>query len=308
MSENVMIDWPQALWTKLAYGVSTPPGDTGKTPEWPWVLTILLSAVLIAVNYSLQSFGRFLARQVGLSGKKEYKYGQTFMELINYAVSFLIGFIVIRDQSWLWPLEQWFTEKETILSTLNIELHFFYVYYFCRYVQGLISLIYLEGRKKDFKEMALHHVVTLGLVFSSWRGGWVKIGLIIMVLFDSGDPPLHLAKLCKYATKGKPSMWSFMPWSIMADIVFAFFAVVFTFTRVFIFAYVVWATIVICPTVTTVDMPYKVCCLLLVILLGLQVFWEYYLCLAIYNVVAGKDLGDSRSETDTDDDNDDKRD
>jgi acyl-CoA-dependent ceramide synthase len=53
--------------------------------------------------------------------------------------------------------------------------------------QGLVMLLMLEKPRKDFKELVLHHIVTLALVGLSYRFHFTYIGLIIYITMDVSD-------------------------------------------------------------------------------------------------------------------------
>ena len=52
--------------------------------------------------------------------------------------------------------------------------------------------------EQDFKEMQVHHSLTLVLVVLSYTTGYFRVGLIMMLVLDPADVPLHGAKLLKY--------------------------------------------------------------------------------------------------------------
>jgi acyl-CoA-dependent ceramide synthase len=53
--------------------------------------------------------------------------------------------------------------------------------------QGLVMLLMLEKPRKDFKELVLHHIVTLALIGLSYRFHFTYIGLIIYITMDVSD-------------------------------------------------------------------------------------------------------------------------
>ena len=75
---------------------------------------------------------------------------------------------------------------------------------------------------------------------------------VAMVLLDAADPPLHVAKQCKYVSEARIFLAGssrtssgggagFDLWAKLADIWFAMFTVTFTLTRNVMFPYVVWS-------------------------------------------------------------------
>jgi hypothetical protein len=72
----------------------------------------------------------------------------------------------------------------------------------------------------------IHHVTAVGLVLLSARGGYFRIGGVIMGFFDWADPLLLLAKGLKYLSEGADD-----PLQVPANRHFDFFAVAFILTR-----------------------------------------------------------------------------
>ena len=59
--------------------------------------------------------------------------------------------------------------------------------------------------RKDFWVMSAHHCVTMGLLSLSWLTGYVRIGIVVLVIHNAFDPFLHAAK-CTHYLKGL--LWS----------------------------------------------------------------------------------------------------
>ena len=70
----------------------------------------------------------------------------------------------------------------------------YYIMYAARYFQGAVSVL-LEHKRKDFWEMQLHHLTTCALVALSYSWGWNRVGLVVMLVLDPADVPLHVAKV-----------------------------------------------------------------------------------------------------------------
>ena len=53
--------------------------------------------------------------------------------------------------------------------------------------QAIVLLLQLEKPRKDFKELVLHHVVTLALITCSWRFHYTYIGVCVFITHDISD-------------------------------------------------------------------------------------------------------------------------
>jgi len=53
--------------------------------------------------------------------------------------------------------------------------------------QGIVLILLLEKPRKDFKELVLHHVVTLSLIWSSYRFHFTYMGIAVYITHDISD-------------------------------------------------------------------------------------------------------------------------
>jgi len=141
--------------------------------------------------------------------------------------------------------------------------------YMARYTEEIITVC-LEARRKDFAQMLLHHCLTVVLTFISYLFGWNRVGVVVMVLLDLADVPLHLAKLCKYMDD-KGNQW--VRWQFLADRLFEIFALVFFFTRLVMYGYVCWSAHIEATRYFPKGLPEWTCVVLLYSLYFLQVYW-----------------------------------
>ncbi len=64
-------------------------------------------------------------------------------------------------------------------------------------VVGVLCVM-VDERRKDFRQMVLHHVITILLVLGSWCVDEIRIGVLIVTLHDLSDIPASLTKVCNY--------------------------------------------------------------------------------------------------------------
>merc|ERR1711973_1066341 len=77
-----------------------------------------------------------------------------------------------------------------------------------------------DVKRKDFLQNMVHHAVTILLMVFSWSCHFIRIGTLVLIIFDCSDPLLELAKLCKYVKRDQ-----------LAEIVFGVFTLTWVFTR-----------------------------------------------------------------------------
>jgi len=307
--------------------------DGTKNTEFvfPWVVLLELTAVQMLFNILL----RLLFVQPGaralmmartntprkVTHARVIKFSQSALEALFYSGYFVAGLRVVMSQEWLWPSTLWYQNQPDNVNVAD-DIRFFYLAYMARYVQAFLMVL-LEPRRKDFVQMQLHHAVTVLLIYVSYSYGFVRVGVVIMVLLDVADPPLHLAKLVTYVKEISPHSSGLFSLETLADLLFAAFAILFTITRMVLFVYVTWsvgyelfeAQMGYPPyTLDTYKWQFNLlkyaeiagwqtplCFFLVVVLQGLQAFWFCLLVKVIYKKFATGDLKDNRSDSEASD-------
>lgn len=214
------------------------------------------------------------------------------MEAFFYGGFAFVGLIIVPAQPFSWPSVHWWINFKTgEHSIMRQDLRCYYLMYAARYMQAIVSVL-MEHRRKDFIEMQVHHVVTCLLVAVSYQYGWTRVGVIVMVLLDPADVPLHVAKLCKYnAEYGLGAMWQ-----TMADRFFELFSIVFFITRIGMYPYVCWSAHVESERYFPHGTPEYTCLVLLDILLVLQFYWFSLIFKAVANMLIKGGIEDIRSD------------
>jgi hypothetical protein len=165
------------------------------------------------------------------------KFAQAATEFYTYSFFLFACCKIYYTQPWIWPSKLWWVGKlEGAHSLVTPSFKFLYMLYGGRYLSHLVS-VFIEPKRKDFVQMVVHHAVTAILVPLSYCFGYTRIGAAMMLLFDVADPPLHIAKMCKYMADGNVrSRWQFA-----ADCWLKVFALSFFITRCGMYPYIVWA-------------------------------------------------------------------
>lgn len=220
------------------------------------------------------------------------KFAQSLMEAIFYGGFTLIGLRIVPSQEWIWPSAKWWMGfAEGGHEVMRADLRCYYIMYAARYFQCSVSVL-LEPKRKDMLEMMVHHVVTVLVVFISYVYGWNRIGVVVMVLLDPADVPLHLAKLCKYtAEASKNKLWQWV-----ADRLFEVFAVMFFITRLLFYGYVCWSAHIEATRYFPKGLPEWTCVALLYTLLLLQMYWFMLIMKVAVNMLRGGGADDPRSD------------
>jgi len=220
------------------------------------------------------------------------KVSQSVMEVGFYGGFAIIGLAIVPSQTWIWPSKNWWIDNQTGSHlSMRSDLRCYYIMYCSRYFQAAVSVL-LESKRKDFAEMMLHHVVTIGVVYVSYFGGYNRVGVVVMALLDPADVPLHLAKLCKYtAETTKRGIWQFV-----ADRLFELFAVMFFISRLVMYSYVCWSSHIEHQAYGEHTFTSYSCITLLYTLLALQMYWFGLIIKVAVKLARGQPGEDPRSE------------
>lgn len=129
-------------------------------------------------------------------------------------------------EPWMWSKS--LVWEDMRLSRIPCEMKLFYNMEMGYYISSFIVLVLVNRRKKDFGQMAFHHLCTCVLMLFSYAFGYTRIGAVVVAIHNLSDPPLHLAK-----------MFNYLNWKPLPDIIFAIFVVVFMVSRIFVYPLVV---------------------------------------------------------------------
>ena len=201
------------------------------------LIVITISRLLLAGVYrkSLASrlpkslFGRILAPKF-LSDDKKRKLHENVFYTIWHTLSFFIVLFSVRSEPWF---EQMIASRDSgwsvygwphVFSDLETSLYMFELAF---WVSCLLFMA-VETVRKDFKEMLIHHISTIVLISISYMYGFVRIGFVVLLVHDIGDIFLYSAKSFNY-----------MKFEYTTNVLFGAFVVVFFFSRLVVFTFVV---------------------------------------------------------------------
>lgn len=155
-------------------------------------------------------------------------------------------------------------------------------------------------KKKDFAEMCAHHIITFSMLFLSYSTGYIRIGLVVIILHNAFDPFLHLAKCTHYID---------LP--VVPDVSFACCALSFSITRLYFYPQAIWyawagvcADTATCPGGLMDKTPVEFTLIgLLWALVPIHVMWFFMIIKVLKKALTnGKAQGDVRSDSEDDED------
>ncbi|RKP31457.1 longevity assurance proteins LAG1/LAC1 [Metschnikowia bicuspidata] len=204
----------------------------------------------------------------------------------------------------LWVMSQtplWFFETTPFYLEYPHKTHdwYFKVYYLGQAAfwvqQSVVLVLQLEKPRKDYYELILHHIVTIALIWCSYRFHFTWMGLAVYVTMDVSDFFLAFSKTLNYLNS--PASGPF----------FAFFVFVWIYLRHYINLRILWSVLTEFRTVGEWELnwdtqQYKswisqpVVFGLLFALQLLNAYWLFLIIRILYRYVLGGVAEDDRSD------------
>lgn len=211
----------------------------------------------------------------------------------------------------LWVMSQgplWFFETTPFYTEYPHKTHdwYFKVYYLGQAAfwvqQSVVLVLQLEKPRKDFYELILHHIVTIALIWCSYRFHFTWMGLEVYVTMDVSDFFLSTSKTLNYLD------------SPLAGPFFLIFVVVWIYLRHYINLRILWSILTEFRSVGEWELnwdtqQYK-CWISQPIVFGLlfalqllNAYWLFLIFRILYRYIKGGVAADERSD-DEDEDSD----
>ncbi|KAI9792654.1 MAG: hypothetical protein M1835_007715 [Candelina submexicana] len=249
---------------------------------------------------SMQIFIRPLAIRCGLRSRaKQSRFMEQFYTALYFSIFGPLGlYVMSRTPIWYFNTTAMF-EKFPHFTHEGI----FKAYYLLQASywaqQAIVLLLQLEKPRKDFKELVGHHVVTLALIWLSYRFHFTYMGLAVYITHDISDFFLATSKVLNYID------------AFIVGPYFAFFIGVWVYLRHYINLCILWATLTVFETVGPFELNWETqqykCRLaqvitfsLLATLQAVNVFWLYQILRVAKNYVFQKAWQDVRSDNEED--------
>lgn len=154
-------------------------------------------------------------------------YNSLFQDTTS-STSSTVSWLIDTNENWKnWPFH---TISTSIIFYYHIELGCY-----------LHQLLWTEVSRSDALEMILHHIITISLIVVSFLSKFIRIGSIILFIHDLSDIFLELGKVLFYIINNK----KLHQYKIIVDLLFGVFAIVFFYTRLYIYPFVLLRSVFI---------------------------------------------------------------
>lgn len=155
-----------------------------------------------AREFIMQVLLKPLARYFGFNSKhKINRFIEQSYSILYYGISGPVGIYIMyrADYANLWFFRTTGFYENFPHRELDAWFKSFYLLQAAFWAQqALVLILALEARRKDFKELVFHHVVTLALIILSYRFHFTYMGLVVYITMDVSDFFLATSKVMNY--------------------------------------------------------------------------------------------------------------
>ncbi|KAI1426126.1 TLC domain-containing protein [Xylaria sp. FL1777] len=187
----------------LSYSVK--PTDTTATPEYgkgPRDIAFVSFYTLVlffAREFIMQELLRPLAVSLGITSRsKQGRFNeQAFVALYTGVIGPLGLWVMYHSPTWYFSTAGMYAAYPH--KTHSAVTKFYYLVQAAFWAQqALVMVLGLETRRRDFKELVMHHVVTVSLIALSYRFHFTMMGVLVYVTHDISDFFLATSKSLNY--------------------------------------------------------------------------------------------------------------
>ncbi|KAI0128602.1 TLC domain-containing protein [Xylariales sp. AK1849] len=286
----------------LSYKLPLEAGADPSTPQygkglWDLALVSFYTIVLsFTREFIMQEILRRVARYCGIKSRgKQARFMEQAYTAIYFAILGPAGmYVMSRTPVWYFNtrgMYEGFPHK-----THEACFKFYYLFEAAYWAQqAIVLLLGMEKRRKDFKELVGHHIVSLTLIALSYRFHFTYMGLAVYITHDISDFFLATSKTLNYLD------------NMFVGPYFFGFMCSWIYLRHYLNLRIIWSILTEFTTVGPFEInwatqQYK-CRLSQVISFGLlatlqaiNLFWLFFIVRIAYRFVAVGDADDDRSE------------
>ena len=261
-----------------------------------WLFSDFTYMFMFAYVWYLCTVQQLLRQRQILSRPSQLdKFAESGWRWTAYTFLFFYGACVLSNKKWLWKVvDCWVNYPH---HNLTNDIWWYYMMELSLNLSLSISILILDTKRKDFFMMLFHHMMTVLLISLSWTLNFFKVGTLVMLCHDCADIWLESAKMFRYAGYRKVS-----------EILFGLFAIAWIVLRLGYYPTVVLHSITVeAPQLVQYFGAYHVFMIMLSLLLVLNIQWSYFILKVAYVALyTPKGIEDARSDSDSEDDGDDK--
>ncbi|KAI2626564.1 longevity assurance proteins LAG1/LAC1 [Hypoxylon sp. NC1633] len=186
----------------LSYKLEGDGGGRAQYGKGPWDLALVCFYTLVLTfvrEFVIHELLRPLARYHGLRSRaKQARFTEQMYVALYTAFAGPFGMYCMK-RSPVWYFDTRAMYEFFPHRTHDAGLKFYYLFQAAFWTQqALVMVLGQEKRRKDFRELVCHHVVTIALIALSYRFHFVYMGIAVYVTHDISDFFLAVSKSLNY--------------------------------------------------------------------------------------------------------------
>lgn len=140
---------------------------------------------------------RPLARHLGIKSRgKQLRFTEQMYTAVYIAFAGPFGLYCMK-QTPVWYFDTRAMYEGYPHTTHDAAFKFYYLFQAAFWAQqAVVMVLGVEKRRKDFKELIGHHIITITLIAASWRFHFAYIGIGVYITHDISDFFLAVSTLC----------------------------------------------------------------------------------------------------------------
>lgn len=289
------------MFVSISYQV----GDTnqyGKGPKDLAFISFYMIFFTFFREFCMEVILRPFAKIVGVKKPQKVK---RFMEqsysVIYYGISGPFGlYVMSQTDLWLFRTDTMYATYPDLTNDYLYKL--FYLGQGAFWAQqSVILILQVEKPRKDFKELVLHHIVTMSLIWLSYVFHFTKMGLAVYITMDVSDFFLAVSKDLNYLDSPLVGPW------------FVLFVGVWIYLRHYINLKILWSVLTEFRTVGDFKLNFATqqykCWIslpIVFVLIGalqlVNLYWLFLILRILYRFVFGGVAQDDRSDDESEED------
>ncbi|KAL1894970.1 sphingosine N-acyltransferase lag1 [Ceratocystis pirilliformis] len=166
---------------------------------WDIAFVVFYTIVLsFTREFIMQVILRPLARWFSLSRSKQARFMEQMYSAIYFGCLCPFGMYVM-SRTPVWYYNTYGMYENFPHRTHEAIVKFYYLFQAAFWAQqAIVMILGLEKQRKDYKELCLHHVVSLTLIALSYRFHFTYVGLAVFTTHDISDFFLATSKTLNY--------------------------------------------------------------------------------------------------------------
>ncbi|KAK3374991.1 TLC domain-containing protein [Podospora didyma] len=247
-------------------------------------------------EFIMQEILRPMARYCGLRSRaKQARYMEQMYTAIYFGIMGPVG-LYVMSRSPVWYFNTHGMYENFPHKTHEAVFKFYYLFEAAYWAQqAIVLLLGMEARRKDFKELVGHHIVTLALIACSYRFHFTYMGVAVYITHDISDFFLATSKSLNYVNH--PLVGPF----------YATFVLVWIYTRHYLNLRIIYSLFNEFQTVGPYELNWEtqqyksplafyITFALLASLQALNLFWLWFIFRSAYRFAVLKIAKDDRSD------------